>query len=152
MKSFIRQLFRDKSKAIMLLTSSLIIAICALAPALFVIIVLKAKRVLVIQMHLKNLLQDSQDRIVAEIVQMDGQVQNMQIMLQLMVLITLMTIQHLEQMKDNVVKPNKRKLAERWQLQVWRKAQIRSLSFDCVLQCFIFMFRDFPILSSRNIK
>ena len=40
MKSFIRQLFRDKSKAIMLLTSSLIIAICALAPALFVIIVL----------------------------------------------------------------------------------------------------------------
>jgi|TARA_R110000803_G_scaffold33718_3_gene73757 ABC-type bacteriocin/lantibiotic exporter with double-glycine peptidase domain len=40
MTSFLRQLFRDKSNAIMLLTSSLIIAICALAPALFVIIVL----------------------------------------------------------------------------------------------------------------
>ena len=33
-------MFRDKSKAVMLLMSSLIIAICALAPALFVIIVL----------------------------------------------------------------------------------------------------------------
>ena len=40
MTSFLRQLFRDKSNAIMMLTSSLIIAICALAPALFVIIVL----------------------------------------------------------------------------------------------------------------
>ena len=40
MTSFLRQLFRDKSSAIMLLTSSLIINICALAPALFVIIVL----------------------------------------------------------------------------------------------------------------
>jgi ATP-binding cassette subfamily C protein LapB len=40
MTSFLRQLFRDKSNAIMLLTSSLIINICALAPALFVIIVL----------------------------------------------------------------------------------------------------------------
>ena len=40
MKSFIRHLFRDKGKAVMLLMSSLIIAICALAPALFVIIVL----------------------------------------------------------------------------------------------------------------
>mgnify|MGYP001156837345 FL=1 len=37
---FIRQLFRDKSTAAMLLISSLIIGICALAPALFVIIVL----------------------------------------------------------------------------------------------------------------
>ena len=40
MTSFLRHLFRDKVTAIMLLTSSLIIAICALAPALFVIIVL----------------------------------------------------------------------------------------------------------------
>ena len=40
MTSFLRHLFRDKITAIMLLTSSLIIAICALAPALFVIIVL----------------------------------------------------------------------------------------------------------------
>ena len=40
MTSFLRQLFRDKKTAIMLLISSLIIAICALAPALFVIIVL----------------------------------------------------------------------------------------------------------------
>lgn len=40
MTSFLRQLFRDKSNAIMLLTSSLIINVCALAPALFVIIVL----------------------------------------------------------------------------------------------------------------
>ncbi len=40
MTSFLRHLFRDKTTAIMLLTSSLIIAICALAPALFVIIVL----------------------------------------------------------------------------------------------------------------
>ena len=37
---FIRQLFRDKSTAAMMLISSLIIGICALAPALFVIIVL----------------------------------------------------------------------------------------------------------------
>ena len=40
MKSFLRHLFRDKSTAIMLLISSLIIGISALAPALFVIIVL----------------------------------------------------------------------------------------------------------------
>ena len=40
MTSFLRHLFRDKTTAIMLLTSSLIIAICALSPALFVIIVL----------------------------------------------------------------------------------------------------------------
>ncbi len=40
MTSFLRHLFRDKTTAIMLLISSLIIAICALAPALFVIIVL----------------------------------------------------------------------------------------------------------------
>jgi ABC-type bacteriocin/lantibiotic exporter with double-glycine peptidase domain len=40
MNSFLRHLFRDKITAIMLLISSLIIAICALAPALFVIIVL----------------------------------------------------------------------------------------------------------------
>ena len=40
MTSFLRHLFRDKITAIMLLISSLIIAICALAPALFVIIVL----------------------------------------------------------------------------------------------------------------
>ena len=40
MTSFLRHLFRDKVTAIMLLISSLIIAICALAPALFVIIVL----------------------------------------------------------------------------------------------------------------
>jgi ATP-binding cassette subfamily C protein LapB len=40
MTSFLRQLFRDKVTAIMLLTSSMIIAICALAPAMFVIIVL----------------------------------------------------------------------------------------------------------------
>ena len=37
---FIRQLFRDQSTAAMMLISSLIIGICALAPALFVIIVL----------------------------------------------------------------------------------------------------------------
>ena len=40
MTSFLRHLFRDKTTAITLLISSLIIAICALAPALFVIIVL----------------------------------------------------------------------------------------------------------------
>ena len=40
MISFLRHLFRDKNTAIMMLVSSLIIAICALAPALFVIIVL----------------------------------------------------------------------------------------------------------------
>jgi ATP-binding cassette subfamily C protein LapB len=40
MTSFLRHLFRDKTTAIMLLISSLIIAICALSPALFVIIVL----------------------------------------------------------------------------------------------------------------
>ena len=40
MTSFLRHLFRDKTTAIMLLISSMIIAICALAPALFVIIVL----------------------------------------------------------------------------------------------------------------
>ena len=40
MKSFLRHLFRDKSTAIMLLISSLIIGICALSPAMFVIIVL----------------------------------------------------------------------------------------------------------------
>ena len=40
MTSFLRHLFRDKITAIMLLISSFIIAICALAPALFVIIVL----------------------------------------------------------------------------------------------------------------
>ena len=40
MTSFLRHLFRDKTTAIMLLISSFIIAICALAPALFVIIVL----------------------------------------------------------------------------------------------------------------
>ena len=40
MTSFLRHLFRDKVTATMLLISSLIIAICALAPALFVIIVL----------------------------------------------------------------------------------------------------------------
>ena len=40
MKSFLRHLFRDKPTAIMLLISSLIIGISALAPALFVIIVL----------------------------------------------------------------------------------------------------------------
>ena len=40
MISFLRHLFRDKNTAMMMLVSSLIIAICALAPALFVIIVL----------------------------------------------------------------------------------------------------------------
>jgi len=40
MTSFLRHLFRDKPTATMLLISSMIIAVCALAPALFVIIVL----------------------------------------------------------------------------------------------------------------
>ena len=40
MTSFLRHLFRDKIIAIMLLVSSFIIGLCALAPALFVIIVL----------------------------------------------------------------------------------------------------------------
>ena len=40
MISFLRHLFRDKNTAMMMLVSSLIINICALAPALFVIIVL----------------------------------------------------------------------------------------------------------------
>ena len=40
MTSFIKQLFHDKKAATMLLISSLIIGVCALAPALFVIIVL----------------------------------------------------------------------------------------------------------------
>ena len=40
MKSFIHHLFRDKSVATMLLISSFIIGICALAPSLFVLIVL----------------------------------------------------------------------------------------------------------------
>ena len=40
MISFLRHLFRDKNTAMMMLVSSLIIAICALAPALFVLIVL----------------------------------------------------------------------------------------------------------------
>ena len=40
MKSLIRQLFRDKSTAAMLLISSFIIGVCALAPSVFVIIVL----------------------------------------------------------------------------------------------------------------
>ena len=40
MKSFIHHLFRDKSVATMLLTASFIIGICALAPSLFVLIVL----------------------------------------------------------------------------------------------------------------
>ena len=40
MTSFIKQLFRDKIVATMLLVSSFIIGICALAPSLFVIIVL----------------------------------------------------------------------------------------------------------------
>ena len=40
MKSLILYLFRDKKTAAMLLVSSLIIGICALAPSLFVIIVL----------------------------------------------------------------------------------------------------------------
>ena len=40
MTSFIRQLFHDKTTAVMLLISSFIIGICALAPSLFVIIVL----------------------------------------------------------------------------------------------------------------
>ena len=40
MKSLIRHLSRDKKVALMLLISSLIIGVCALAPALFVIIVL----------------------------------------------------------------------------------------------------------------
>ncbi len=45
MKSLIRHLSRDKKVALMLLISSLIIGVCALAPALFVIIVLnKLKR------------------------------------------------------------------------------------------------------------
>ena len=40
MTSFIKQLFHDKKAATMLLISSLIIGVCALAPSLFVIIVL----------------------------------------------------------------------------------------------------------------
>ena len=40
MTSFLRHLFRDKNTAMMMLISSMIIAICALAPALFVLIVL----------------------------------------------------------------------------------------------------------------
>ena len=40
MKSFLRHLFRDKSMATMLLTASFIIGLCALAPSLFVLIVL----------------------------------------------------------------------------------------------------------------
>ena len=40
MTSLIRHLFRDKKIATMLLISSLIIGVCALAPSLFVIIVL----------------------------------------------------------------------------------------------------------------
>ena len=40
MKSFIHHLFRDKSVATMLLISSFIIGICALAPSLFVLVVL----------------------------------------------------------------------------------------------------------------
>ena len=40
MTSFIRQLFHDKTTAVMLLIGSFIIGICALAPSLFVIIVL----------------------------------------------------------------------------------------------------------------
>ena len=40
MTSLIRHLFRDKKIATMLLVSSLIIGLCALAPSLFVIIVL----------------------------------------------------------------------------------------------------------------
>ena len=40
MKSLIKHLSRDKKTALMLLISSLIIGICALTPALFVIIVL----------------------------------------------------------------------------------------------------------------
>ena len=40
MKSFIHHLFRDKSVATMLLTASFIIGLCALAPSLFVLIVL----------------------------------------------------------------------------------------------------------------
>ena len=40
MKSFLRHLFRDKSVATMLLTASFIIGLCALAPSLFVLIVL----------------------------------------------------------------------------------------------------------------
>ena len=40
MKSLILYLFRDKKTAAMLLVSSLIIGICALAPSLFVIVVL----------------------------------------------------------------------------------------------------------------
>ena len=40
MKSLIQHLSRDKKVAMMLLVSSLIIGVCALAPALFVIIVL----------------------------------------------------------------------------------------------------------------
>ena len=40
MRSFIHHLFRDKSVATMLLTASFIIGLCALAPSLFVLIVL----------------------------------------------------------------------------------------------------------------
>ena len=40
MKSLIRHIFLDKSVATMLLISSFIIGICALAPAVYVIIVL----------------------------------------------------------------------------------------------------------------
>jgi len=40
MKSFIHHLFRDKSVATMLLISSFIVGICALAPSLFVLVVL----------------------------------------------------------------------------------------------------------------
>ena len=40
MKSLIQHLSRDKKVAMMLLVSSLIIGVCALAPALFVIILL----------------------------------------------------------------------------------------------------------------
>ena len=40
MRSFIHHLFRDKSVATMLLTASFVIGLCALAPSLFVLIVL----------------------------------------------------------------------------------------------------------------
>ena len=40
MKGFLHHLFRDKSVATMLLTASFIIGLCALAPSLFVLIVL----------------------------------------------------------------------------------------------------------------
>ena len=40
MKSFLRHLFRDKITATMLLVSSFIIGLCALAPSLFVLVVL----------------------------------------------------------------------------------------------------------------